>query len=128
MAKEQELPYHLHWLLLLLGYDTAHSELSAYVTSNSFLGFIKVKWIVIWNNETMYFACYKSCINLKPWLMLLFVVSEHNEEPDLLYKLMGAYIVLGFVGFLLILLFLDKIGARVDPEKSAYEVSVLYQD
>ncbi|CAI9736142.1 Hypothetical predicted protein [Octopus vulgaris] len=48
--------------------------------------------------------------------------DEHNEEPDLLYKLMGAYIVLGFVGFLLILLFLDKIGARVDPEKSAYEL------
>ncbi|XP_036365706.1 protein unc-93 homolog A-like [Octopus sinensis] len=48
--------------------------------------------------------------------------DKHNEEPDLLYKLMGAYIVLGFVGFLLILLFLDKIGARVDPEKSAYEL------
>lgn len=48
--------------------------------------------------------------------------DDESEEPDLLYKLMGAYIVLGFIAFLLILLFLDKIGARVDPEKSAYEL------
>ncbi|ESP03275.1 hypothetical protein LOTGIDRAFT_92528, partial [Lottia gigantea] len=52
------------------------------------------------------------------------------EEPppisagQLLWKLMCAYIVLGFIGFGLILLLLDKIGARSDPDKTGFQLVV----
>ena len=37
--------------------------------------------------------------------------------PDAVLKLMGAYLVFAFTGFVMILVFLEKIGAKADSEK-----------
>lgn len=52
-------------------------------------------------------------------------VSEGLVSQSNLWKLMGSYVVLGFIGFFLILLFLDRIGAKADPEFSGYQVSTV---
>ena len=41
---------------------------------------------------------------------------------DTVIKLMGAYLVFAFVGFMLILLLLERIGAHDDPEKPCLQV------
>ncbi|XP_062620059.1 protein unc-93 homolog A-like [Saccostrea cucullata] len=48
-------------------------------------------------------------------------VSDEQKLP-MLWKLMGAYIVIGFVGFCLIFFCLDQIGARVYPEKTGLQI------
>ncbi|XP_069104448.1 protein unc-93 homolog A-like [Argopecten irradians] len=44
--------------------------------------------------------------------------SQGLDNVDILWKLMCAYMVLGFIGFCLIFFCLDRIGAKVDPEKT----------
>lgn len=45
-----------------------------------------------------------------------------KDMPSSLWQLMAAYISLGLLGFCLVLLCLDKIGAKVEPEKTGYQV------
>lgn len=40
----------------------------------------------------------------------------------MLWKLMGAYLIIGFIGFCLIFFCLDRIGAQVYPEKTGVQV------
>ncbi|GFR68397.1 Unc-93-like protein A [Elysia marginata] len=44
-------------------------------------------------------------------------VEVYSLSP-ILWKLMTSYIVLGFVSFGLVLIFLDRIGARADPDRT----------
>ena len=54
---------------------------------------------------------------------LFFLVSDITKDvPSSLWQLMTAYISLALLGFCLVMLCLDKIGAKVEPEKSGYEV------
>ncbi|KAK3095705.1 hypothetical protein FSP39_017862 [Pinctada imbricata] len=50
------------------------------------------------------------------------VVDLRVHKFPVLWKLMCAYLVLGFVGFCLIFFCLDRIGARVYPEKSGIQI------
>ena len=55
-----------------------------------------------------------------------FQISDITKDvPSSLWKLMSAYIILGFIALFLTVLCLDKIGARFDPDKTGYEVSHL---
>jgi len=45
--------------------------------------------------------------------------------PSSLWKLMSAYLALGLVAVFLTMLCLDKIGAKIEPEKKGQEVSKL---
>ena len=45
--------------------------------------------------------------------------------PDAVLKLMGAYLVFAFTGFVMILLFLEKIGAKADSEKPCLLVTFI---
>ncbi|XP_067670327.1 protein unc-93 homolog A-like [Haliotis asinina] len=47
-----------------------------------------------------------------------------SKFSGVLWKLMCSYIVLGFIGFLLIVILLDRIGARIDTESSGYQMLV----
>lgn len=40
-----------------------------------------------------------------------------------IWKLMCAYLVIAFMGFCLIFFCLDRIGARIDPEKTGRQVN-----
>jgi len=46
--------------------------------------------------------------------------------PDAVLKLMGAYLVFAFTGFVMILLFLEKIGAKADSEKPCLLVLFIF--
>lgn len=50
-----------------------------------------------------------------------FLLSDEDKYP-MLWKLMGAYLTIGFIGFCLIFFCLDRIGARVYPEKTGFQV------
>jgi hypothetical protein len=52
-------------------------------------------------------------------------VSDFRLAPNSVIKLMGAHLVLAFAGFLLILLFLDKINTKMDSTKPIKEVSTI---
>ena len=43
-----------------------------------------------------------------------------------LWKLMCAYLVIGVMGFCLIFFCLDRIGAKVDPDKTGRQVSLFF--
>ncbi|XP_050389722.2 protein unc-93 homolog A [Patella vulgata] len=58
-----------------------------------------------------------------PPLLFTTEYAGPSDVSQVLWKLMCAYIVLGFLGFCLILLILDRIGARSDPEKTGYQVT-----
>ncbi|KAK3576536.1 hypothetical protein CHS0354_018042 [Potamilus streckersoni] len=47
-----------------------------------------------------------------------------EEYPGALWKLMTVYLVLGGISFCLILFCLDKIGAKVEPEKTGYQIVI----
>lgn len=51
-------------------------------------------------------------------------LSGTSEESNVVLKLMGAYLVFAFTGFVLILVFLEKIGAKSDPEKPCLQVRI----
>ncbi|XP_060071229.1 protein unc-93 homolog A-like [Ylistrum balloti] len=44
------------------------------------------------------------------------------DNLNVVWKLMCAYMVLGFIGFCLIFFCLDRIGAKVDPEKTSLSI------
>lgn len=52
-----------------------------------------------------------------------FLLSDEDKYP-MLWKLMGAYLTIGFIGFCLIFFCLDRIGARVYPEKTGFQVVI----
>ena len=60
----------------------------------------------------------------KPITLLFFSFPAVASASDAVLKLMGSYLVFAFTGFVLILLFLEKIGAKSDPEKPCLQVSV----
>lgn len=51
------------------------------------------------------------------------LLSDEDKYP-MLWKLMGAYLTIGFIGFCLIFFCLDRIGARVYPEKTGFQVVI----
>ena len=53
-------------------------------------------------------------------------ISGVASANDTVLKLMGSYLVFAFTGFALILIFLEKIGAKTDPEKPCLQVSLVY--
>ena len=54
--------------------------------------------------------------------LLLLLSSDRADMWPVLWQLMCAYILLAFLGFCLILLFLDRIGAQADPESTGIQV------
>ena len=56
-----------------------------------------------------------------------FVFSGESTIPDAVLKLMGAYLVFAFTGFVMILLFLEKIGAKAPSEKPCLQVLCILQ-
>ena len=53
---------------------------------------------------------------------LFFSFPALTPVSEMVLKLMGSYLVIAFTGFMLILLFLEKIGAKSDPEKPCLQV------
>ena len=60
-------------------------------------------------------------IHLLSYSRPLFVAAL-TPASEMVLKLMGSYLVIAFTGFMLILLFLEKIGAKSDPEKPCLQV------
>lgn len=56
--------------------------------------------------------------------VFILFLGEPTEASRLVLKLMGSYLAFAFTGFVLIIFFLDKIGAKIDPEKTCLEVCV----
>ena len=57
--------------------------------------------------------------------VLIWITDITKEVPSSLWKLMSAYLALGLVAVFLTMLCLDKIGAKIEPEKKGQEVSKL---
>ena len=55
----------------------------------------------------------------------IFSLAAVASASDAVLKLMGSYLVFAFTGFVLIVLFLEKIGAKSDPEKPCLQVSLI---
>jgi len=54
------------------------------------------------------------------------VVEDLTKEvPSSLWRLMAGYLGLAVLAFLVVIVCLDTIGARCEPEKTGYEVSVI---
>ena len=53
--------------------------------------------------------------------------SGLSTVPGAVLKLMGAYLVFAFTGFVMILLFLEKIGAKATTDKPCLQVLCVCQ-
>ena len=56
--------------------------------------------------------------------MYFLHVSDISSASNAVLKLMGSYLVFAFTGFILIVLFLEKIGAKTDTEKPCLQVGI----
>ncbi len=54
--------------------------------------------------------------------LFVYVSAAVTSASNAVLKLMGSYLVFAFTGFIIILLFLEKIGAKSDPEKPCLQV------
>ena len=54
----------------------------------------------------------------------MLVFSGVTSASNGVLKLMGSYLVFAFTGFVMTLLFLERIGAKSDPDKSCLQVRV----